>query len=158
MCYLIEDAFSDTFTRNNIKAGFARAGMWPANASRLFSVPRPRGPDHRTETLGSEQLTAFFLQKRAALRDTALETRAALKPRGYVDTTYGEVMTSDNILALVTAAESRRQSIKSTTSVAGKNKALAAAKSRQRLRKHTALVEEYVMARRAALFNMSLHE
>ena len=87
-----------------------------------------------------------------------LRTSALMRPRGYVDTTYEEVITSDNVLALVTPAPSRRRSIKSAPSVTRKNESLAAAKARQRLQKHTALVEESEMARRAALCNMSLHE
>ena len=107
ICALLSRAYEESFTPSNIRAGFRRAGVWPVDATRILNVSRPLNSCPNAEILTVEQLAAEFEKKRVAFRDHVLGSDAVMMDNGYVDTTKGCVMTSENVLKLV--REKKRQ-------------------------------------------------
>eukprot|EP00171_Calliarthron_tuberculosum_P023847 IDg23847t1 len=82
-CALMRSAFYRAFTRENIQASFTRAGIWPLDASRLLSVPRPRSAEHVDETIAVDALQMLYEQKCRAVRTSILGEDAKVEACGY---------------------------------------------------------------------------
>lgn len=151
VCALISKAFTEAFITRNIEADIKISGIWPPNADKLLSLPRPRAPHIRAEIMDSYLLAARFENTRNEFCQCVLAESAILRLRGYVDTTYGELMTSDNVMALVTAARNKHNANSDAAKVAAKTRALSHAKAHHRQQKHLTFVAELVAVRGAAL-------
>ena len=77
------------------------------DATRILNVSRPLNSCPNAEILTVEQLAAEFEKKRVAFREDVLGSVAVMMDNGYVDTTKGCAMTSENVLKLV--REKKRQ-------------------------------------------------
>eukprot|EP00171_Calliarthron_tuberculosum_P002526 IDg2526t1 len=102
-CAMMRFAFYKAFTRQNIQASFTRAGLWPLDATRLLSVPRPRSASNVAETIAVDALQMLYEQKREAVRTSILGDDAKVGQCGFLDTTNGLVLTSARSMELVRA-------------------------------------------------------
>lgn len=65
---------------------------------------------------------------------------AVILPHGYVDTMFGEVMTSNNVMALVTTCQNRQKTVNNAARVETQQKALLEARKKEAAKKTLALL------------------
>lgn len=99
-CDMLKFAYEKSFTPQNIKSGFRKAGLYPLDSSQLLSVPRPVNADNLTEMLTVDELERLFEAKRQILRTKVLGEDTVISKSGFVDTSNGAVLTSVRALAL----------------------------------------------------------
>lgn len=123
ICAFIGEAHQDIFNAQNIKAGLKRAGLWLLDANKLLCVPQPQSAANLCDILSPQHLQELCTKPKA-IRTAVPGNEATFKPYGYVDTTFGEVMTSRNFMTLVTASANRRKAAKNAKRVVAQRKAV----------------------------------
>lgn len=106
LCSILRQAFHNAFTRPNIVSSFVRAGVWPIDATKLMSVPRPRDADAQQTLVSIEEMEEMLIASRAAARRSIVGDDVVVTHRGFVETTRGRVLTTD---AAITAASKKAE-------------------------------------------------
>lgn len=103
-CKIMKAAYCDAFTKENIQSGFQKTGLWPVNAAVVLGQDRPLSSDAPTQVATPEDMARMLEEKRAMLR-----TGAGIKPivlkRGFIDTSAGINLTSEEAMAMAMRKE-----------------------------------------------------
>lgn len=99
-CALINVAYQRGLSPQNTRAGFARAGIWPIDPSKLLGQPRPATSEINAPFLSVEELMVCMEARRVGLRTQNLGENATITASGFIDTQKGFVVTSARALEL----------------------------------------------------------
>ena len=155
-CALMTYAYNRNFTRSNIEASFRRASLWLLNPSQLLNVPRLRDTNARSEIMSPEQLVKLLDEKRAAVRKNILGREVSLLRSGFIDTTRGAVLTSNEALSALrqkAEADSEKRAQHMEREV---QRGVRAARRDARLRRERDRMRHSELERRARLANMPI--
>lgn len=102
-CKIMKAAYSNGFTRHNIQSGFRKTGLWPLDPSVVLGQSRPLGADCLTVA------TVADMEKMLREKMMLMRSGAGLKPivlkRGFIDTSAGINLTSEEAMAMVLEKE-----------------------------------------------------
>ena len=101
ICGILCEAYNNTFLSSNITAGFRRAGIWPLNESNSLFEGLLENASNDARLLSVDELQVLFSARREEYREKVLGSGAVVGLSGFIDTTNGCVITSDNVLRLV---------------------------------------------------------
>lgn len=132
-CQMLKFAYQKSFTVQNVRSGFQRARIWPLDASKLLSVPRPKSLTNPGSTVSVAELEELFQKRRRSIRKSLLGSDAKITAKGFVDTTKGEILTSQRAMWLALAWEYQSDKVQKRT---GEVRAVeAAARATKRFKK-----------------------
>eukprot|EP00171_Calliarthron_tuberculosum_P003179 IDg3179t1 len=114
MCCAFNDAYTDTFSRSNIKGGFDKTGLWPLNSKRLLSRPLPLTYDDIDTVVQVEDLCKRVQDIRRGRR-AGVSMRDDSVRSGYLDTRYGCHLTSTAALSATKRLYKKKRLKKLTT-------------------------------------------
>lgn len=155
-CSLLKTAFDSAFSKSNIMASFRRSGIWPLDPNKLLRVPRPASGQELTRVLGVGELKALLEEKLGRARRGVLGEDAALLSNGYIDTQKGAVVTSVRALQLAAQRAAEDKAKRFREARAADQRAVAAARRREKWLVETERMKTLQWARRASMCGMSV--
>lgn len=105
LCDILRTAFHNSCTTSNIIASFLRAGVWPVDAAKLMSIPRPRNGDAEQTLVSIDEMEEMLIASRTAARRSIVGDDVLVTHRGFVEATRGRVLKTD---AAIAAARKRQ--------------------------------------------------
>lgn len=96
---LMRSAYECVFTRSNKQKEFKKSGIWPPNPAAALTIPQPISASALSKMVIVQELTRL-LKKRRAEKQAGLNLEPVFLKRGFVNTTYGSNVTSQEDLEL----------------------------------------------------------
>jgi len=144
-CNLMDQAYRVALKPDVIKAGFRRAGLWPSNPAAVLSVSIFDSNREGT-VLGPNDIVRLLEQKRELAR-SGVGLQPAVLRRGFLDTTVGIVLTSEDAMKAVKAQEARATAKR--LSAQAKKAAADAKVAAESLRRHHEFDQDAITRSRA---------
>jgi hypothetical protein len=98
-CAMLRTAFLHAFTSDTIRSAFANTGIWPFNPEVLLRKAMPASADDVSTMVSVQDLNGILEQKRLEL-PTGAAAGGTVLPQGFLDTSQGLCLTSDESLRL----------------------------------------------------------
>lgn len=106
---LMREAYEASFTRANIISAFEKAGLWPVDPHRLLRTPRPYSSEDASRILSVKEMEEMLELKRKT-RAQGIGLRPKVSKCGYLDTSKGLNLCSQEAMKLVKEQEERKRS------------------------------------------------
>eukprot|EP00171_Calliarthron_tuberculosum_P001809 IDg1809t1 len=105
LCRSFKEAYEKAFTIGNIVKGFEKTGAWPYCPARLLSRPLHKSADDLHTIVSEEGLIEMVKEKRSKLMSALDSQGTVILKRGFVDTTYGCLLTSAEVMKAISEKE-----------------------------------------------------
>lgn len=132
------------------RAGFSRAGLCPLDPSQLLGTPRPMSSDAVHYIVSVKNMMALLDIKRAELGEN-IEFQPVVVRRGFLDTSKGLCLTSEEALKIIQAKEASDREAKAAKENKEKEIAAKRAARETKNREREAAIEAEYALRNARL-------
>ena len=157
ICDMIIRAYRTTFVPHIIRYSFLRSGIWPCDDKRLMTEARP-ADESLQRTLTVDEMEKLLEEKRIQYADNTIGARVTVLDNGYVDTTKGTVLTSAEVLKVVTERAKVQMERKKQEELAREKRNQRSLRREERDRTAARAMQRVVDKRRADPAGMQVEE